>query len=61
MPIARVFLDQKCADFVVDSNCELQPGDLIDPKSIRVYISVNKEGIKNQQAMGKCFKGTIRH
>lgn len=56
MPIARVFLDQEYADFVVDSNCELQPGDLIDPKSIRVYILVNKEGIKINRLWGSALK-----
>ncbi len=51
--IARVTIGQHNRDFIVDKNCDLQTGELIEPSSIRVYNLVNKDGVMIERLWGE--------
>lgn len=56
--IARVTIGQQYKDFIVDKNCNLKAGDLIEPNSIRVYELINNNGIVIKRLWGETLYNT---
>ena len=56
--IARVTVGQQYKDFIVDKNCNLKAGDLIEPNSIRIYELINNNGIVIKRLWGETLCST---